>query len=133
LSHVVVSKVPLARGEILQAFGGLVEFRLYTDHYGSRALQPCKNIQDMRGKRMLKRPAQFVQEDGAVTATVRVPERVIRRMYPAILERQLDELLPCYRILLTGAAVIDRDAIDALRGRSPGGADHQVDHYVDRH
>jgi len=123
-SHVVVPEVPLTRAEILQAFGGFVELRLYTDHYGSRALQPGKNIHDVRGQRVLKRSAQFVQDDGAVTATVRIPERVIRRMYPAVLERQIDELLPGYRILLTGATVINRDAIDALRGCSPGGADH---------
>jgi len=123
-SHVVVPEVPLTRAEIFQAFGGFVELRLDTDHYGSRALQPCKKIHNVRGQRVLKRSAQFVQDDGAVTTTVRIPERVIRRMYPAVLERQIDELLPGYRILLTGATVINRDAVDALRGRSPGRADH---------
>lgn len=43
-SHIVVSKIPLFRTEILQTLGGFGKFRLYADHYRPWALEPSKSI-----------------------------------------------------------------------------------------
>lgn len=44
LSHIVVPEVPLVRAKILQALGGLVEFRLQADHHRPRAFEPGEDI-----------------------------------------------------------------------------------------
>lgn len=43
-SHIVVSKIPLFRAEVLQTLGGFGKFRLHADHYRPRALESSESI-----------------------------------------------------------------------------------------
>ena len=131
--NVLVLEVPLLRAEVLEALGRLVELRLDAHHDGLAAPEAGEQVERVGGHEVLQGDAEPVEVGRVAAAAARVPDRPVRRVHAAVLERELDKVLPGDRVLLAGAAVVDDDAVRPVRRRPPRRDDHQVDHDVHGH
>lgn len=130
---VLVLEVPLLRTEVLEALGGLVEFRLDAHHDGLAAAQIGQKIESVRRDDVLKGDADAIEGRRVPASAAWIPDSPVRRMHTTVLEAELDEVLPGDGILLAGAAVVYAYLIGTVCRCSPRRDDHQVDHYVHWH